>query len=75
MEKFNPENNIESPIESRIECLLEKLDSLPYDKMPTEIQNEWYEVEIEAKVGQNREAAADNLNRFVEKISQIETKS
>jgi hypothetical protein len=71
MEKFNPENNLESPIESRIESLLERLDSLYYDKMPAEIQNEWYEVEMEAKVGQNREAAAENLNRFIEKISQI----
>lgn len=74
MEKFNPENNLESPIESRIESLLERLGSLPYDKMPAEIQDEWYEVEMEAKVGQDRKAAAENLNQFVEKISQIETK-
>ncbi|MDP1706876.1 MAG: hypothetical protein Q8L36_03605 [bacterium] len=75
MERFNPENKIESVIESKIENLLERLDSLPFDQMPTEIQGEWYEVEMEARVGQDRETAAEHLNQFVEKISHIETKS
>ncbi|MDP2705653.1 MAG: hypothetical protein Q8O49_00380 [bacterium] len=75
MEKFNPENKIESPIESQIENLLERLDSLSYDQMPAGIQDEWYEVEMEAQVGQDRETAAEHLNQFVEKISQIPKKS
>ncbi len=68
MEKSpSPEN-----IEGQIEQLLEEFDNYALDQFPEEIQaqlaRDWYDAEMEARVGENREQALEHLRRFVDKL-------
>jgi uncharacterized protein YbcI len=69
----NPEN-----IESKIEKLLAELDNYALDQFPEKIQNqladEWYTIEMEARVSANREEALTHLTQFIEKLSNTENK-
>ncbi len=66
---LNPEN-----IENQIEQLLTELDNFRLEQFPAEKQDaiteEWYDVEMEARVGLNREKALKNLKNFVEKLKE-----
>ncbi|MEK9185973.1 MAG: hypothetical protein AAB885_00110 [Patescibacteria group bacterium] len=59
----SPEN-----IESRIEQLLETLENYAeyFDQLTVEQQDRWYDIEMEAKVGKDRESAKTQLEGFIE---------
>lgn len=69
----NPEN-----IELKIEQLLAELNNYALDQFPEKIQNqladEWYTIEMEARVSANREEALTHLTQFIEKLSNTENK-
>ena len=74
MEKpLSPEN-----VEARIERFLNELDNYALDQFPEDIQDwladEWYDAEMEAQVGKDREQAVERLNQFVEKLSKLPKK-
>ena len=67
------ESREQSPEEVRehdtgIETLLEDLDKYDFDSYSPEIQDEWYWVEQEARVGKDRELAEANLRGFLERL-------
>ncbi len=68
MEKFPKPKSPEDieRIDAEIEGLLQELDDYSdlYDKLP-ELQDQWYEVEMEAKVAKDRAAAKAHLEEFV----------
>lgn len=70
---LNPEN-----IESEIAGLLAELESYVLDQFPPETQDElaseWYDTEMEALVGADRNAAFQYLSKFVEKIKNLPKK-
>ena len=74
MEKFS---NIEN-VESQMEQLLSKLDNYALDQFPEEIQDEladeWYDAEMEARVGKNRGQALEHLSQFVNKLAKAPKK-
>ncbi|OIO65832.1 hypothetical protein AUJ30_00315 [Candidatus Wolfebacteria bacterium CG1_02_39_135] len=61
----SPENNIE-------------LDNYCLDQFPKEIQDqladEWYDAEMEARVGKDREQGLEHLRQFVDKLSKTPKK-
>lgn len=65
--------NLEN-IESQIEKLLTELENFRFEQFPEEKQNtlaqEWYDAEMEARCGINRERALENLKNFVEKLKE-----
>ena len=70
MEKSpSPEN-----IEDQIEQLLGELDNYALEQFPEDkrdaIAEAWYDAEMEARVGLNREKALENLRKFVEKLKE-----
>jgi len=74
MEKpLSPEN-----VEARIERFLNELDNYALDQFPEDIQDrlayEWYDAEMKAQVGKDREQAVERLNQFVEKLSKLPKK-
>ncbi len=60
-------------IESSIRELLEELNKYALDQFPKEIQDEladeWYDAEMEAKTGADREAALQHIQQFVDKLA------
>ena len=71
MEKF-PEKTIESTpeeLELSIEALLGALDEEfgeSYNNLSQELQDRWYDAEMEAKVGKDRLAAKNHLEQFID---------
>jgi hypothetical protein len=71
MEKF-PEKTIESTpeeIELSIEAFLGVLDEKFgefYNDLSPELQDRWYDAEMEAKVGKDRLAAKNHLEQFID---------
>jgi|GEM_PF-1381963 len=71
MEKF-PEKTIESTpeeVELSIEALLGALDEEfgeSYNDLSPELQDRWYDAEMEAKVGKDRLAAKTHLEQFID---------
>jgi len=67
LERENLEN-----IESEIEKLLSELYGFAeqYENLEPELQNEWYDAEMEAEVGKDREKAKTNLEQFVAKLKE-----
>jgi hypothetical protein len=59
-------------IEGQIEQLIGELDDFALDQFPAEAQDaladEWYDVEMEAKVGADRAHALAQLEQFVGKL-------
>jgi len=52
-------------IESDIEDALGRLYSHNFEELSPELQEEWYCVEMEAKIGRDRESALAVLNKFL----------
>ena len=71
MEKFPKEPSPEN-LENEILKLLEELDSRRdvYDNLSLVEQDEWYAVEMEARVAKNREAAKTHLKEFLKYLKQ-----
>ena len=71
MEKL-PEKKIEltpEEIELSIEALLAALDEKfgeSYNDLSPELQDRWYDAEMEAKVGKDRVAAKNHLEQFID---------
>ncbi|MDP3999797.1 MAG: hypothetical protein Q8P76_04405 [bacterium] len=67
MEQFpqapSPEN-----LESEIEKLLEQMETFAdlYTELSPEDQDAWYDAEMEAKVGKDRAAAKEHLQKFLD---------
>jgi len=70
----SPENK-----ESQIEQLLGELDNYALDQFPEEIQDqlteEWYDVGMEARVGEDRDGALERLRQFIDKLSKFSNKT
>ena len=70
----SPEN-----IESQIERLLGELEKYALDQFPEEAQDqlaeEWYDAEMEARVGANRDEALEHLRQMVIKLATTPKKS
>lgn len=70
----SPEN-----LESEIERLLGELENYALDQFPVEVQdelaNDWYDAEMMARVGADREAALTGLQQFVSKLERTPKKS
>ena len=66
MEKFPSEPTPEE-IDAEIEKLLQTLDEYGdlYNKLSLELQDQWYDAEMEAKVGKDRGAAKTHLEKFL----------
>ena len=66
-------------IEAEIERLLGELATYALDQFPEEAQDqlaeEWYDAEMEAKVGADREHALEYLRQFVNKLESAPKKS
>lgn len=64
--------NVEN-IEQEIEKLLGELYGFAekYENLETELQSEWYDVEMEAEVGKDREKAKVNLQEFIVKLKGV----
>lgn len=66
-------------IENQIEELLNELDNYALDQFPEEVQDqladEWYDAEMEARVGKDRDQALEHLRQFVDKLKETPKKS
>ena len=58
----SPEN-IEA-IDQEIERLIETLENFDYTNFSEEVQEQWYYIEMEAKVAKDRQAAKAHLEEF-----------
>jgi len=67
------QENIEV-IDQEIESLIEALDKYNYNNLPEEVQDEWYDVEMEGKVGKDRSAAKAHLEEFIKKLEELSKK-
>ena len=72
MEKFPKEPTPEN-IDSAIEKLLETLESYAelYNELGPILQDLWYDVEMEAKVGKDRQIAKVHLEEFLGVLEKI----
>jgi|GEM_PF-2466937 len=52
-------------IEADIESLLETLDAFDFESLAPQMQEEWYYIEMQARVGKDRTAARENLEAFI----------
>ena len=59
----NPEN-VELEIEGLLETLYNNYAEI-YDELGPELQSRWYDIEMEAGVGQDRENAKTQLEEFL----------
>jgi hypothetical protein len=63
-------------IEARIEALRERLKGLDeqgnlFDRVGENVQEEWYYVAMEARMGEDREAAAVHLEAFLKTLEKL----
>lgn len=65
----DPENT-----EGQIERLLGELDNYDHNRFPEEIVEEWYYVNLEARVGEDRGQALERLRQFIDKLSKTPKK-
>jgi NAD-specific glutamate dehydrogenase len=66
-EEFPQKENSIEEIDARIEKSLEELERHAelWDKLSEEMQEEWYYIEMEAKVGKDRQQAEARLDEFL----------
>jgi len=58
-------------IDAEIREILKSLDDFNYNSFSPEIQDEWYDVEMEAEVAMDRETAKKHLEQFIEKLKKL----
>jgi hypothetical protein len=68
----SPEN-VEA-IDQEIERLLEALDNFDYNNFSAEVQEQWYFIEMEAKVAQDRATAKTRLEHFIKHLEELSEK-
>lgn len=66
-----PQEPILENIESEIEKLLEVLESFDFNEFNEQVQEQWYYIEMEAKVAKDREAAKAHLEEFIAVLENI----
>ncbi|MBU0648810.1 hypothetical protein KJ969_01735 [Patescibacteria group bacterium] len=69
-EKPSPEQSPEN-IDSEIEKLLEIFDSFDFNEFSEQVQDRWYDVEMEARVAKDRETAKAHLEEFLAVLENI----
>ena len=76
MEQLPKEPSPEA-VDAEIENLLKELNNYAeiYDEGSPELQEEWYWIEMEAKVAKDRQAAKAHLEEFISKIKELKEKS
>jgi hypothetical protein len=64
------QENIEQ-IDREIADLVETLNSFEFNDFSREVQDEWYEVEMQGLVGKDRPAAKSRLEAFIAKLEAL----